>query len=507
MAQTTARRMQFNFRVTIAGNSTDNIKGALKASMGRDFAQIPKVSPKVSLMFTGQGSHYIGMARDLLNSSTQFESDITRFDKIATLQGFSSFMPLLDGTVTDITSLSPQVVQLGATCVQIALFRLYRAWGVRPTVVVGHSLGEYAALNAAGVLSIADTIYLVGKRATLLQDKCHAGSHSMLAIKASAASISRFLESGACEIACINGPEETVVSGTNLNIGLLVDELKENGFKATKLPVPFAFHSAQVESILRDFEEAAKGVVFNPPSVPVISPLLNRVITEEGIFSPSYFRDHCRKVVNFLGGIEAAKHADLITDNSLFLEIGSHPICSSMVKSTLGPSYKTLPSLRRNEDNWKIITESLCALNDAGLNLDWSQYHREYESSCELLRLPTYAWDNQNYWIEYTNNWTLHKGNPDIVAEIPDPKSKISAASVHRIVEIDLQAESPRIVGEADLTEPLLKEVIEGHEVNGFGLCPPVSPKRRSSNRQRLNSNSLSIAIWHLLSQNISMAK
>lgn len=470
---TTARRTQFNFRMTFASANIDKVKEALKSSLGRDVAQIPKVSPKVSLIFTGQGSHYISMARDLLNSSPQFESDISRFDKIATLQGFSSFMPLLDGTATDIATLSPQVVQLGATCVQIALFRLYRSWGVQPIVVVGHSLGEYAAINAAGVLSIADTIYLVGKRATLLQDKCYAGSHSMLAVKASAASVSRFLASGACELACINGPEETVVSGTNLNIDMLVDELKENGFKATKLPVPFAFHSAQVESILDDFEKAAKGVVFNPPTVPVISPLLNRIITEEGTFSPSYLRDHCRKTVNFLGGIEAAKHADLIADDSLFLEIGSHPICSSMVKATLGPSTKTVPSLRRNEDDWKIITESLCVLNDAGFKLDWSEYHRGFESSCELLRLPTYAWDNQNYWIEYTNNWTLHKGNADVAAEIPDPKSQFSAASVHRIVEIDLEAESPRIVGEADLTEPLLREVIEGHEVNKFGLCPP----------------------------------
>ena len=462
--------------MTLASTDIDKIKDALKSSLGRDVFQIPKVPPKVALMFTGQGSHYISMARDLFNSSPQFGSDISRFDKIANLQGFSSIMPLIDGTATDIATLSPQVVQLGATCVQIALFRLYQSWGVQPTVVVGHSLGEYAALNAAGVLSIADTIYLVGKRATLLQDKCHAGSHSMLAIKASAAAVSRFLESGACELACINGPEETVVSGTNLNIGILADELKENGYKATKLAVPFAFHSAQVESILDDFEKAAKGVVFNTPSVPVISPLLNNIITEECTFSPSYLREHCRKTVNFLGGIEAAKHAELIADNSLFLEIGSHPICSSMVKATLGPSTKTITSLRRNEDDWKSITESLCVLNDAGLRIDWSQYHQGFESSCELLHLPTYAWDNQNYWIEYTNNWALHKGNPDLAAEIPDPNSHFSAASVHRIVEIDLKADDPRIVAEADLTDPLLKEVIEGHEVNGFGLCPPVSP-------------------------------
>ena len=461
--------------MTVAGATIDAIKQSLKSSIGRDVEQIPKIPRKISLMFTGQGSHHTSMAKQLFSTSPQFGSDILRFDKIATLQGFSSIIPLVDGSITDIATLSPQIVQLGATCVQIALFRLYQSWGIRPTVVVGHSLGEYAALYAAGVLSITDTIYLVGKRATLLQDKCTAGSHSMLAIKASASSVSRFLQSTACEIACINGPEETVISGTNLNIDMLANEVKENGFKATKLSIPFAFHSAQVEPILDDFEKAAKGVTFNAPSVPVVSPLLNDIVKEDGIFSPAYLRNHCRKTVNFLGGIEAAKHAKLVAEKSLWVEIGSHPICSSMVKSTLGPPTKTVPSLRRNEDDWKTIAESLCILNDAGLSIDWSQYHRGFESSHELLQLPTYAWDNQNYWIEYTNNWTLHKGNPEVAAEIPDPNAQFSAASVHRIVDIDVKAEKPTIVTESDLTEPLLKEVIEGHEVNGFGLCPPVS--------------------------------
>ena len=461
--------------MTVTGATIDAVKEVLKSSLGRDVEQIPKIPRKISLMFTGQGSHYVSMAKQLFDTSLQFQSDIKRFDKIATMQGFSSILPLVDGSITDIANLSPQVVQLGATCVQIALFRLYQSWGIQLTVVVGHSLGEYAALYAAGVLSITDTIYLVGKRATLLQEKCTAGSHSMLAIKASASSVSRFLEPGACEIACINAPEETVLSGTNLNIDMLADDLKENGFKTTKLSIPFAFHSAQVELILDEFEKSARGVKFNAPSVPVISPLLNEVIKEEGTFSASYLRNHCRKTVNFLGGIEAAKHAKLVAEKSLWVEIGSHPICSSMIKSTLGPSTKTVPTLRRNEDDWKTIAESLCVLNDAGLSIDWSQYHRGFESSCELLQLPTYAWDNQNYWIDYTNNWTLHKGNPEIAAEIPDPSAQFSAASVHRIVEIDVKAEKPSIVVESDLTEPLLKEVIEGHEVNGFGLCPPVS--------------------------------
>ena len=169
-------------------------------------------------MFTGQGSHYVGMAKQLFTDSHAFKASIQQFDSIAKIQGFPSILGLIDGSVTDIGELSPVVVQLGAVCVQMALCSLWTSWGVAPAAVIGHSLGEYAALQAAGVLSVSDTIWLVGRRAQLLEEKCHAGSHAMLAIKGSAASIGQILDGSTFEIACINGPEEIVVSGTNINI-------------------------------------------------------------------------------------------------------------------------------------------------------------------------------------------------------------------------------------------------------------------------------------------------
>ena len=443
--------------------------------MTRDTAQISSTKRKVAFMFTGQGSHYTSMAKQLFTDSSIFKSHILQFDKIAKTQGFPSILGLIDGSVTDISDLSPVIVQLGAICVQMALSRLWTSWGIVPTTVLGHSLGEYAALNAAGVLSVSDTIYLVGTRARLLEEKCHAGSHAMLAVKGSVASIGQVLDGETFEVACINGPDETVVSGTNVNIDMLCADLKDRGFKSTKLAVPFAFHSAQVEAILDEFEDSAKGIIFEPPSIPVISPLLSEVITDGSTFGPGYLRRHCRETVNFLGGLEASRHASLVADKSLWLEIGSHPLCSSMIKATMGPHVQTASSLRRNEDNWKTLAGSLCTLHDAGLSVDWSEYHRGFESSHKLLRLPTYKWDNKNYWIDYKNNWALTKGDAGLAAEQEAAKPQFAAASVHRIVEQDLAGDKPSIVTESDLSDPLLKEAIDGHEVNGFGLCPPVS--------------------------------
>ncbi|KAL9044942.1 MAG: hypothetical protein Q9214_001958, partial [Letrouitia sp. 1 TL-2023] len=404
------------------------------------------------------------MGKQLLEISAMFNSKIKKFDAIARQQGFPSILPLMDGTVNDIQTLSTVVVQVGSVCVQMALSCLLSSWGVHPTVVIGHSLGEYAALNAAGVLSPADTIYLVGLRAQLLEAKCHSSTHAMLAVNAPIASIREFLEGNSLEVACLNSPEATVLSGTGIDIELISQSLKDQGFKCTKLQVPYAFHSAQVIPILRDFEEGARGVTFNSPTTPVISPLLCQVVTsDDKTFGPSYLKRHCRETVDFLGGIETAKHANIITDDCFFVELGCHPVLSEMIKATLSKA-RTTALMRRNNDDWKTVTSSLCQMHDAGINIDWSSYHDEYLSCHRTICLPAYQWDNKNYWIDYTNDWTLTKGDRQVEAEVASTKPQFSSVSIHGIVEAHLEGDKPTIITESDLTDPSLKEVIDGHE-------------------------------------------
>ncbi|KAL9609268.1 MAG: hypothetical protein Q9167_005952 [Letrouitia subvulpina] len=467
---TSARRMQHKYRATIAGSNISKIKDSLLSASRRDHAPS---KARIAFVFTGQGCHYASMGKQLLEISATFRSKINQFDAIARQQEFPSILPLIDGTVDDIQTLSTVVVQVGSVCVQMALLCLLRSWGIHPTVVLGHSLGEYAALNAAGVLSPSDTIYLVGLRAQLLEAKCHPSTHAMLAVNASLASIREFLDGSSLEVACLNSPEATVLSGTGIDVGLISQSLKDQGFKCTKLQVPYAFHSAQVVPILRDFEEGARAVTFNSPTTPVISPLLCQVVTsDEKTFGPSYLKRHCRETVDFLGGIESAKHANIITDDTFFVELGCHPVLSEMIRATLSKA-RTAALMRRNDDNWKTITSSLCQMHDAGINIDWSSYHDEYLSCQRTISLPAYQWDNKNYWIDYTNDWTLTKGDRQVEAEVASTKPQFSSASIHGIIEAHLEGDKPTILTESDLTDPSLKEVIDGHEVNGVGLCPP----------------------------------
>ena len=316
--------------------------------------------PKVAFAFTGQGSHYIGMGKQLFKDVPQFRADLEDYDHIACSHGLPSFIGLIDGTVQDLADVSPVVTQLAIACSEMALAQLWKSWGLAPSAVIGHSLGEYAALQVAGVLSALDTILLVGRRAQLLVANCAVGTHGMLAVRASFATLEGLISHIPVEKACINGPEELVFSGTVDSIEQLRETLATNGFKATKLNVPYAFHSAQVDTILEEFKAAAKSAVFHAPQIPVISTYTGSVVKESNVFGPEYLSRHCRESVNFLGGVNSAIQSGLVDEQTVWLEIGPHPVCSNMIKSILGKETTAVPCLNRNDDPWKTVASSLC---------------------------------------------------------------------------------------------------------------------------------------------------
>jgi naphtho-gamma-pyrone polyketide synthase len=377
-----------------------------------------------------------------------------------------------------VETLRPIVIQLGTTCLQMALTRLWSSFGIKPNFVLGHSLGEYAALHAAEVLSARDTIYLCGSRARLLQERCEAGTHAMIAVKGSFNDLGPYLVNDKLEIACSNGPQETVLAGLRSDVDILYQRLSTAGFKSTKLNVPFAFHTAQVEPILESFKEVAVGVTFHAPTIPIISAVTGNMIEalDTSIIGPDYLVRHCRDTVNFMQGIHAAREAKLFNDKSMWIEIGPHSVCSGMVKSSLHAQVATLSSLRRNDDGWKVLVSSLSSLYLAGHDINWGEYHRDFTAGHEVLQLPAYSWDNKNYWIQYEHNWTLTKGDPPTtVPEVAKVSSSFSTISVQKILEEREEGTSATVLMESDFQHPLLKAVASGHRVNGAQLCPSVS--------------------------------
>jgi naphtho-gamma-pyrone polyketide synthase len=474
---TSARRMHHQFRASVTAQNLEQLSMGLEAAIERqDVKRIPAAARPVGFVFSGQGAQYSGMGKDYFEHFTVFRSEITSYDSIARSQGFSSILPLIRGEIK-VESLSPVESQLGLACLQMALAKLWKSFGIEPSFVLGHSLGHYAALHIAGVLSATDTIYLTGTRAQLLTNKCQAGSHSMLAVRASLLQIQQFLDANIHEVACVNGPREVVISGKFADIDQLADILASDNIKATRVKLPFAFHSAQVDPILFDLDTVASRVTFHSPQIPVLCALDSSVINpgNHGVIGPLHLQRHCRETVNFEGALHAAEREKIINRNStLWIEIGPHVVCSAFLKASLGPDTPTIASLRRNDDCWKVLADGLSTLYNAGLPIDWDEYHRDFKASHQVLRLPSYSWDHKNYWIQYKHDWSLTKGDPPATANTngsTEAASTLSTPSVQKILQETLYDKLLTIVAESDLSNPQLNEIAQGHRVNGVKVC------------------------------------
>ena len=503
---TTARRWHHLHRVSLTGSSISEIKQKLQTAI-KDGTGInrPKFKPNVVFAFTGQGSQYLGMGRQLYEAYPKFKADLQRFEQLAQSHGFPGFLHVYTSTQGNIDEFLPVVVQVALTCLEMALGTLLQSFGLTPSAVVGHSLGEYAALYIAGVLSASDTIYLVGKRAELLQERCQRGTHAMLASRASASELLRLLPSTNCEVACINGPHDTVLSGSVEDISEAQRVLAGNGTKATLLKLPFAFHSAQVQPILEDFETLASGVSVEKPKVPVLSPLLGSVIEEDGVFKPSYLARHCREAVDIVKSLEAAKEKGIIHDKTIVVEVGPKPLLCGMVKMTLGTQMTTFPTLGPNADVWPNLQTILASIFSGGLDVNWVAYHSPFESSKRVIPLPDYGWDLKEYYIPYRGDWCLHRHDtkcecadagkevhtsayqmPSEHPELTAPKkpSKLDASkeafpeiktttTLHRVVEEKTEPLGATFIVETDMSRADVNSIAQGHLVDGIPLATP----------------------------------
>lgn len=280
---------------------------------------------------------------------SSFRSDILSFDAVAILHKLPLILPLVEESVP-IDKLSPTAIQLGTCIIQTALAHMWINLSIKPQYAAGHSLGEYAALHIAGILNISDTIYLYGHRASLLENACTPGTHGMIAVKGSSYNLAGIIDRTLAQITYINRPDDTVLSGPNTNINTIYRRLSRLEYRFTKLPIPFAFHSSQVEPGLDNIKAMAYKVHFQPPVLPFISTLLGDVVTSGGIVRPQYIRHHCRETVNFFGAFQTAEQQGLMHIADICIEISTHPLLTRMIKSNFGPSLHCCPSLRRGEE-------------------------------------------------------------------------------------------------------------------------------------------------------------
>ncbi|MFF3330559.1 SDR family NAD(P)-dependent oxidoreductase [Streptomyces sp. NPDC002888] len=390
------RRTHFEHRAVLQAAERDDLLTALRqladAQPGTEtVVGAPQAagSGKVAFVFPGQGAQWTGMARDLLDRDPVFADELDRCD--GALRPFTgwSVAAVLRGDAGAPSLERVDVVQPVLFAVMVSLAAVWRARGIRPDAVIGHSQGEVAAACVAGALSLADAAAVVALRSQALTDLAGTGTMAVVALPHTDVEARLAGLDGRVSVAAVNSGRSTVIAGDVEPLETLLADLDREQVFVRRLDVDYASHSAQVEPVRATIVDELDGVTAYPASVTWYSTVTGEPVTEE--LEAEYWYTNLREPVRFAPTVER-----MAADGyRCFVELSPHPSLVTSLK-TIDEDLVAVGSLRRDEDGPACLDRAAAELHVHGRPIDW----RRLVADTEPADLPTYAWDPQRHWIE-----------------------------------------------------------------------------------------------------------
>lgn len=407
-------RAQFNERLVVIAETSERAINCLKAfsagikkpgllqrTLNNDLDQ-----QQVTFLFSGQGSQYFGMGQDLYKTQPTFMKVVDDCAKI-----LSRYLPLPLLSVlwgeNKAKLNETKYTQAALFTIEYALSELWKSWGIEPSAVMGHSVGELVAACVAGVFSLEDGLKLIAKRGELMQKLD--GDCGMGAVSASGTEAEAAIKSygSNLSIAAYNGPTNTTISGDKKSLREVLAKFEKDGFKVKELSVSHGFHSSQMDPALQEFEKTANEIRYFSPKIKLISNLTGKEVSGNEVIDAAYWRKHAREAVKFEQGIKTLWEQGFRN----YIEIGPGTTLVGMAQQSIvnGELGSWTASIKQDRKDWDQLLESMGTLYLRGLNINWTKFESE-TASRKKLSLPSYPFQKQSYWTQGLSPGVVPKG-------------------------------------------------------------------------------------------------